>query len=220
MMSSTWTHQSEPSDRPSLAIASSNRGKIAEFTSLLGDSIRIMSLTDLGLPSPEETGTSFEENAILKARYVYEQRGIVTLADDSGLEVDALDGSPGVLSARYAGDHHNDADNRTLLLRNLNVRPDGVRTARFVAVIAIVDIRGNVSVFRGDCEGTIAHHERGSGGFGYDALFQLGDGRTMAELPAAEKNAVSHRSRALHLAMPVLRAALGQVESYHHHVMP
>lgn len=179
-----------------------------------------MSIIDLGLSSPEETGMTFEENAVLKARYVYRHCGMVTLADDSGLEVDALDGSPGVRSARYAGEHHNDADNRALLLRNLDAFPDAVRTARFVAAIAIIDVEGNETVFRGTCEGTIAQEERGSGGFGYDSLFQLADGRTMAELPTEEKNRVSHRAEALRLAVPALRDALARTASFEHPVMP
>ncbi len=220
MTSTPSTEQSEYLGRQSLAVASSNRGKISEFEWLLDNSASIMSIHDLGLTSPEETGTTFEENAVLKARYVHRQCGMVTLADDSGLEVDALDGAPGVLSARYAGQDHNDADNRALLLRNLHALPNAVRTARFVAVIAIIDTEGIESFFRGTCEGVIAHQERASGGFGYDSLFQLADGRTMAELPAEEKNAVSHRAEALRLAMPALRAALARTAPNEHPVMP
>lgn len=201
--------QLSPSDRPALAIASSNRGKIAEFRSLLGGVVDIMSLLDLGFTSPAETGSTFEDNALLKARYVYEQGGVVTVADDSGLEVDALGGAPGVLSARYAGEQHHDADNRALLLQTLNALPNRARTARFVAVIAVIDMHGDVSLFRGTCAGSITFEERGSGGFGYDALFELPDGRTMAELSNEEKNAVSHRALAVRDAMPTLRAALG-----------
>lgn len=195
--------------RPTLALASSNTGKIAEFEAILGDHVTIMSLMDLGLESPEETGSTFEENAVLKARFLHDCSGIVTLADDSGLEVDALGGAPGVFSARFAGDHHHDADNRALLLRKLSEFPDRPRTARFVAVIAIVDGDGHLTVSRGTCEGTIAYAARGTGGFGYDPLFELPDGRTMAELDAGTKNTVSHRARAVRQAMPALRTALG-----------
>jgi len=209
-MTPTSLHdQIAPSGRPTLAIASSNQGKIAELRSLLGHAADIMSLHDFGLASPDETGSSFEDNALLKARYVYEQGGVVTLADDSGLEVDALGGAPGVLSARYAGEQHNDADNRALLIQALNALPNRPRTARFVAAIAIIDTRGSVSLFRGTCEGSIAFEERGSSGFGYDSLFELPDGRTMAELSNEEKNAVSHRAFAVRHAIPTLRAALG-----------
>ncbi len=197
------------SGRPVLALASSNRGKIAEFQSILGNAIDIRSLTDLGMTSPEETGSTFEANAVLKARYVFEQTGMVTLADDSGLEVDALGGAPGVVSARYAGEQHNDADNRALLLRNLGSMQGQTRTARFVAVIAIIDVNGHLSLCRGTCEGSVAFDERGTSGFGYDSLFELADGRTMAEHSNEQKNALSHRAQAMRHALPGLRAALG-----------
>lgn len=197
------------SRRPVLALASSNPGKVIEFQSLLGNAVEIRSLIELGLASPEETGSTFEANAVLKARFVFERTGMVTLADDSGLEVDALGGAPGVVSARYAGEQHNDADNRALLLDNLNPMQGKPRTARFVAVIAIVDANGHVSLSRGTCEGLIAPAERGTSGFGYDSLFELPDGRTMAEHSNEEKNAVSHRAHAMRHAMPALRAALG-----------
>jgi len=195
--------------RPALAVASANPGKISEFRSLLGEAVDIVSLRDLGLDTPEETGSTFEENALLKAHYLFRHAGKVTLADDSGLEVDALGGRPGVYSARFAGDHHNDADNRALLAHELDGVPDGARTARFVAVIALIDVNGRSSLYRGTCEGRIVRVERGSGGFGYDSLFELEDGRTMAQLDAREKNAVSHRAQALRQALPELRVALG-----------
>jgi XTP/dITP diphosphohydrolase len=194
--------------RPKLAIASSNPGKLAEFQSLLGSEVDILSLADLGLDSPEETGVTFEANAELKARFVFSRTGFVTLADDSGLEVDALDGQPGVRSARYAGEQHDDAANRRLLLQALVEVPMPLRTARFVAAIAVVDANGSLFLSRGACEGQIARGERGSGGFGYDSLFELPDGRTMAELRSNEKNEVSHRSVALRSALPGLRSAL------------
>lgn len=199
--------------RPTLALASNNRGKIAEFQALLGDRVTIASLIDLGLESPEETGATFEENAVLKAQFVFQQTGFVTLADDSGLEVDALGGLPGVRSARYAGDHRYDGNSRTLLLRNLSDAPATSRTARFVAVIAIIDDVGALSLTRGACEGRIARTERGSGGFGYDPIFELPDGRTMAELDASEKNIVSHRGQAVRLALPLILSALNRARS-------
>lgn len=199
--------------RPSLAVASANPGKIREFRSLLGDAVHIVSLVDLGLDAPEETGATFEENALIKARHLFAKSGMVTLADDSGLEVDALSGKPGVHSARFAGDHHNDADNRAVLVRQLDAVPDDARAARFVAVIALIDVDGGSSLYRGTCEGTIVRVERGRGGFGYDSLFELEDGRTMAELDPVEKNAVSHRAQALQQALPGLRTALGLASS-------
>lgn len=195
--------------RPVLAVASANPGKIREFRSLLGDAVDVVSLPDLGLESPEETGSTFEENALLKARHLFRACGKVTLADDSGLEVDALGGKPGVHSARFAGEHRNDADNRALLVRKLHAVPDDARTARFVAVIALIGIDGATGLYRGECEGRIVRKERGHGGFGYDPLFELKGGRTMAELDAHGKNAISHRAMALRRALPDLRAALG-----------
>lgn len=195
--------------RPRLAIASSNRGKLAEFQVLLGDDIDIVSLLDLDIESPEETGATFEDNARLKARYLHNQVGGVVLADDSGLEVDALLGEPGVRSARFAGDHHNDADNRALLLERLARVPVDRRSGRFVAVIAIIDAAGHESLVREICDGRIGFDERGSNGFGYDPLFELPDGRTMAELTRDEKSAVSHRGKAVRAALPILRQALG-----------
>jgi len=195
--------------RPRLALASNNRGKVAEFQSLLGNEVEIVSLADLGLESPEETGETFEANAELKARYVHDRTGLVTLADDSGLVVDALGGAPGVRSARFAGERHDDADNRRKLIEVMDSIPDSQRSAHFVAAIAIVDATGTLAMVRGTCDGTIMRAERGVGGFGYDSLFALPDGRTMAELSPAEKNAVSHRGNAVRLALPNLQQALG-----------
>jgi len=199
--------------RPTLALASNNRGKLTEFHSLLGDRVTIASLSDLGLESPLETGATFEDNAALKARFVFEQTGLVTLGDDSGLEVVALGGLPGVHSARYAGDRHNDRDNRGLLLGNLADVPDGSRTARFVAVLALIDASGTLTLSRGTCDGAIARSERGINGFGYDSIFEFADGRTMAELDASDKNLVSHRGQALRKARPRLLRALGLDDS-------
>lgn len=209
MLPSASPQPESPTGRPTLAIASNNPGKLAEFQSLLGDQVEIVSLIDLGLESPEETGETFDANAELKARFVFEQTGLVTIADDSGLIVDALDGMPGVRSARYAGEQHNDADNRKLLLETLGSTPLEQRTARFVASIAIVDRMGALTIVQGRCEGHIGFEERGSGGFGYDSLFEFPDGRTMAELTSSEKNAISHRGAAVRQAIPILGVALG-----------
>lgn len=197
------------SHRPRLAIASNNQGKISEFRSLLGPDVEIVSLIDLGLDSPEETGETFAENAAIKARFVHQATGLPSLADDSGLEVMALGGLPGVRSARYAGDQHDDAANRHLLLANMAAVGSERRAARFVAEIAIVDTAGSLQSFRGTCNGIITFEERGKGGFGYDPVFELPDGRTMAELGSDEKNSVSHRGHAIRCALPALRHALG-----------
>jgi XTP/dITP diphosphohydrolase len=195
--------------RPRLTVASSNRGKLAEFQALLGDDVDIISILDLDIESPEETGATFEDNALLKARHLHHEVGGVVLADDSGLEVDALSGEPGVRSARFAGDHHDDADNRALLLERMASVPADQRSARFVAAIAIIDTPGHESLVRQTCEGRITYEERGSNGFGYDPLFELPNGRTMAELTRDEKGAVSHRGKAVRAALPILRQALG-----------
>lgn len=191
-----------------LAVASSNAGKLAELRNLLDQEIALRSLAELGLDSPDETGLTFEQNAILKARHVHDRTGLVVLADDSGIEVDALGGNPGVRSARFAGVDATDADNRALLLTSLRDIDPNHRGARFVCVIAIVSRDGAVATTRGTCEGTISFEERGSNGFGYDALFMLPDGRTMAELTPEEKNHISHRSRAIRLAIPLIYDAL------------
>jgi XTP/dITP diphosphohydrolase len=195
--------------KPVLAIASNNQGKIAELRSLLGGAVMVVTLADLGLESPEETGETFRENAVLKARYVFERTGLPALADDSGLEVDALGGRPGVRSARYAGEAATDADNRALLLAELKGVPTRERSARFKCVISIVDATGRIQVAEGTCEGVITIDERGTNGFGYDSLFQLGDGQTMAELDPEEKNRRSHRGVAMRSALPALHVALG-----------
>ncbi len=197
---------------PELAIASNNPGKVVELRALLGGEIRIVSLADLGLESPEETGDSFAANAVLKARHVFDAAGVPTLADDSGLEIDALGGAPGVHSARYAGDHADDAANRRRLLEVLQHVPAPKRLARFVCVIAVVDAHGHITLSRGSCEGSITFEERGRGGFGYDSLFELPDGRTMAELSSIEKNRISHRAAAIRLAVPRVRLAVGSVD--------
>lgn len=196
-------------NRPRLVLASNNPGKIREFRDLLQNQVDIVSLADLGLESPEETGTTFEENATIKARYLHECSGEVTLADDSGLEVAGLECAPGVRSARYAGEQHSDGDNRALLLSTLSANPSLDRAARFVAAIVLIDRAGDSHVVRGVCGGRITMSERGTNGFGYDPIFELPDGRTMAELTPNEKGSISHRGRAVREILPVLRASLG-----------
>lgn len=191
-----------------VVLATNNEGKVREFRALLGDApVELMSVrTLLGCTlDVEETGTTFEENAILKARAVCRATGRIALADDSGLEVDALGGRPGVRSARYAGERATDRENNALLLSELGGTPH--RRARFRCVLAVcVPGDARVHTVAGSCEGTIARGPTGNGGFGYDPLF-LPDGlcgRSMAELSPAEKNAISHRGRAAAAVLRVL----------------
>ncbi len=187
-----------------LLIATGNAGKAREFREMLGGSrFACRSLADFP-PSAEveETGDTFEANARLKATAYARRHGVWTLADDSGLEVDALGGRPGVLSARWALQHgasKGDAANNALLLQQLCDFPAGRRTARFVCVLALADPQGTIVVTARDAvEGRILHEPRGANGFGYDPLFLIDAlGRAAAELSAAEKHAISHRGKAL-----------------------
>lgn len=190
-----------------LLVATSNEGKKAEFASLLADlGYDLVSLSDLGLTqSVDETGNTFEENALLKARHYAALTGFVTLADDSGLEVDALHGEPGVRSARYAGEQASDQDRYRLLLSRLQGVPWARRGARFRCAIAIAWPDGHWQMAEGVCEGVIATEPRGSHGFGYDPVFYLPEyGATMAELPPEIKNLISHRAKAAQAARRLL----------------
>ena len=187
-----------------LLIATANPGKAREFREMLG--AERFDWSDLAsrpaTEAVEETGRTFVANACLKAVEYARRFGVWALADDSGLEVDALNGSPGVLSARWAKVNdagQGDADNNALLLAQLQGVPDGRRTARFVCVLALADPQGQVILTARDkVEGRIIHEPRGSGGFGYDPLFLVEElGRTTAELSPAEKHAISHRGKAL-----------------------
>ena len=156
-----------------------------------------------------ETGATFEENALAKARDAYRATGLASVADDSGLEVAALNGMPGVLSARWSGRHGDDSANTALLLGQMSDVPDARRGAAFVSACALVSGTGEV-VVRGEWPGSIVREPRGDGGFGYDPVFlPSGSTRTAAELSPAEKDAVSHRGRALALLVPALRALAG-----------
>ena len=185
----------------SLLLATRNPGKVKEITSILeGSGWSLCSLAEFdGVESPEEIGDTYSDNAILKARSYALASGLSALADDSGLEVAALDGAPGVLSARYAGQGASDANRRELLLSELAKTEDKDRNARFVAVVAIAAPDGTVlNVSEGICEGTITFAPRGHGGFGYDPLFiPNGYDQTFAELPQDLKNRISHRALAL-----------------------
>lgn len=183
-----------------IVLASRNKKKIAELQTLLGEyieGIEILSLDDVGiLGEIEENGNSFSENALIKARAAAES-GYIGIGDDSGLEVDALGGAPGIYSARYAGGHGDDEANNQLLLKNLEDKTD--RSARFVCALACVypDGREDICVI-GKAEGEIISEYRGAGGFGYDPLFYFPLlGKTFGELSAEEKNRVSHRSDAI-----------------------
>lgn len=181
-----------------VVLATGNKGKVKEFSNLLeGVFGKIISLSDLGSP-PEviEDGLTFRDNALKKAREIAQYSGKLTLADDSGLEVDALNGQPGVYSARYSGEGATDKTNIDKVLAELGNNPN--RKARFVCVLALVDSNGEELVVEGFCEGVILDEPRGEGGFGYDPVFYLPDRRkTMAELEPELKNTISHRANAL-----------------------
>ena len=185
-----------------IVLASSNAGKLREFAALLAPlALELLSQDSLGIPSPEESGTTFQANALIKARHAAQRAGLPALADDSGLEVDALGGRPGVRSARFAGEHASDAQNLHLLLAELEEVPDSWRQARYQCVIVCVRSPGDPAplIASGTWEGHIAHAPAGSGGFGYDPVFvPAGATCTAAQMPAADKNAVSHRAQALH----------------------
>ena len=178
-------------------LASNNGHKIKEIKEILGDFFDVVSLREAGVESdPEETGATFEENARIKAVAGMKASGMPCIADDSGLEVFALDGLPGVMSARYAGGHGDDSANNEKLLRELENASD--RSARYVCVICMAFPNGHEIVARGECRGTILKEARGEGGFGYDSLFFFPQfGKTFAEITAEEKNEVSHRKAAL-----------------------
>ncbi|MEZ4555150.1 MAG: XTP/dITP diphosphatase [Caldilineaceae bacterium] len=190
-----------------LLIATHNQGKLREYRALLADlPLKVVNLDEAGVDfDVDETGTTFAENALLKARAYAAATGLLTWADDSGLEVDALDGAPGVYSARYAGPDATDEDRYRKLLRTLAALPDAPRTARFRCVVALVAPDGAAYTTDGICPGVIIDEPRGSHGFGYDPVFFLPDlGQTMAELPPAAKNRISHRGRAAAAAKTVL----------------
>lgn len=181
-----------------MVLASKNQKKMKEMNEILsGMGVEVCLQSDVGIDiDVEETGTTFEENSLLKARAVMEASGLPAIADDSGLCVDALNGAPGVYSARYGGEGLDDAGRYRLLLANM---PKGAaRTAKFVSVITCCFPNGDVLTARGECPGTIAFAPMGEGGFGYDPIFFLPKlKKTFAQLSPEEKNAVSHRGRAL-----------------------
>jgi XTP/dITP diphosphohydrolase len=194
--------------RKPLIVATSNPGKLREFRALLSDlPFELHGLGELGIVPPEETGASFLENALLKARHAAAAAGVAAIADDSGLEVDALGGAPGIFSARYAGAGADDAANNAKLLRALAGIPPALRCARYRCALVFVCGAGDSAplVAEGDWEGIILESPQGSGGFGYDPYFWLPElGMTAAQLEPSDKNRQSHRG----IAMRALRAQL------------
>ena len=186
-------------------IASHNQKKIREIAAILGTLGLSFEPLPGGAPEPEETGPTFEENALIKARAACALTGKPAIADDSGLAVDALGGAPGIYSARYC--EGSDLDRNAFLLRSMEGIPDGRRQARFVSAVACAFPNGDALTVRGECGGEILREAHGAGGFGYDPLFWYPPaGCTFAELPAEEKNRVSHRARALQK----MKQALGE----------
>lgn len=190
-----------------ILVATHNKGKLREYTELLADlPVEWVSLSDVGIQRDvEETGETFEANARLKATVYARQSGLLTLADDSGLEVEVLDGAPGIQSARYAGPDASDKERYRLLLANLEGIPDEERQARFVCVIAVADHQGEVVTAEGVREGRITREPRGNHGFGYDPVFWVPEYQaTMAELEPEVKNRLSHRALAVEAIRPKL----------------
>lgn len=182
-----------------VVIATKNKGKAKDFEALFGPlGYEVVTMFDVAPEMEiEETGTTFEENAILKAEALAKELNTIVIADDSGLAVDALNGEPGVYSARYAGDHDDEA-NMVKLIENLKNVEDEKRTARFCCCIAIAGPGFETTTVFGTCEGVIAHEKRGTNGFGYDPIFFVPSlNRMMAELTADEKGAISHRGNAI-----------------------
>ena len=190
-----------------LLIATTNQGKVREYKSLLKDvSFDLVSLTDERITTiVEETGATFKENAGLKSKIFAAESRLLTLADDSGIEVDALGGEPGVMSARYTGDNVTDAERVDYLLLQMKDVPEGKRTARFRCVIAIAEPGGETEYFTGECEGIVPFRPAGKLGFGYDPILYIPElGKTLAELGPEIKNRISHRARAAEKARKAL----------------
>lgn len=183
-----------------LILASKNAHKAKEMQAILGDGVELVTLDKTKAADIDvvEDGTTFEENAIKKATEIMEATGLATIADDSGLCVDALDGRPGIYTARFAGENPTDDENISKLIAELDGVETENRTARFVCVIALAIPGEEVKTYRGECEGRILTEKRGENGFGYDPVFYVPEyEKSMAELPAQVKNSISHRFRAL-----------------------
>ena len=194
-----------------VVLATGNPGKVRELADLLSAfGLDIVAQTDLGVESAEETGLTFIENAILKARHAAQITGLPAIADDSGLAVDALGGAPGIYSARYAGEAASDRENLEKLLNALETVPDGERQAQFHCVLVYLRHAEDPTplVFHGSWAGEITRSAAGEGGFGYDTIFYVPElGKTAAELSKTEKGAVSHRGKALTLLLEAMRNA-------------
>lgn len=198
------------SGRQRIVFASGNAGKAREIEALLGAEFEIVLQGELGIDSVEETGTTFEANSLLKARHAARISGLPALADDSGIEVDALNGAPGVYSSRYAGVGASDADNLQKLLEAMRDVPADSRSARFRCVLTYLRSADDAAplIAEGRWEGAIAFKPSGDGGFGYDPIFiDAESGIASAAMPAAEKNARSHRGKALQALRKLLAAA-------------
>jgi XTP/dITP diphosphohydrolase len=196
-----------------LLIATSNTHKLGEYAELLDlPQLTLVSLNDVQIAADApEDGDTFHANSRQKALYYAQKSGLPTLADDSGIAVDALNGAPGVYSALYGTPDLDDAGRRRLLLANINACGDVPRTAHFMCVITVVFPDGREFVSEGRCDGVIAHQEAGAGGFGYDPIFFLPErGCTIAQLSATEKNAISHRSQAVQGIKPILQHLFAQ----------
>jgi len=196
-----------------IIFATANRGKLREAAEVLGPGFEVVSPADLGITEDiPETGATLQENSLQKAQYLFDRTGLPCFADDTGLEVDALGGAPGIYSARYAGPGHDSEANMDKLLAEL-IRLDD-RRARFRTVVTLILADGQPHFFEGSCEGSIAREKSGCGGFGYDPVF-LPDaypGRTLAEVSEEEKNAVSHRGKAIRAMAEWLRGKVPGAE--------
>ena len=189
-----------------IVLASNNKNKIREMKEILSPlGYEVISQADAGANiEVEENGTTFEENALLKARAVYDICKQAVIADDSGLEVDYLNKSPGVYSHRYAGENATDTDRCNKILSEMKDVPTDKRTARFVCVIQFIDLNGEVKTARGECEGVIGTELIGDNGFGYDPIFMVGE-KSFAEISPEEKNKISHRANALTKLTKILK---------------
>jgi XTP/dITP diphosphohydrolase len=200
-------------------VATRNKGKLKEIKEILaGMSYEVITMEEAGFDKEiEETGQTFEENALLKAQKVYEALGEIVMADDSGLEVDYLNGAPGIYSSRFAGENASDAERIDKLLKMLEGVEIKDRKARFVCSIAVVFSDDLSFVVRGTCEGYIAFKPEGDNGFGYDPVFYIPEyGKTMAQLDSEEKNRISHRGRALNLMLEELKRMEEKCENSGH----
>ncbi len=189
-----------------IIFATSNKDKMKEIREIITGDYEVLSMKEAGITAdPEENGSSFEENALIKARAIAAESGCLTLADDSGLEVDAMDKQPGIYSARFLGRDTDYVTKNNYIINQVAGLPEEQRTCRFVCAVAAVWPDGREKVVRGTIEGYVAHEIRGENGFGYDPIFYLPEyQKTTAELDPEEKNAISHRGKALRMILPYL----------------